>query len=107
MNDKKSLQDYTESEFLEFVRQFFKAAAPSTDYEQSDTENEVQALDAIDASEKHFDELVDHFRAITEHPSGSDLIYYPEDHVEDSPEGILNEVKKWRAANGKPGFKPA
>ncbi|MGN1725185.1 bacteriocin immunity protein, partial [Yersinia enterocolitica] len=23
----------------------------------------------------------------------------------DSPEGVLAEVKKWRAENGKPGFK--
>ncbi len=30
---------------------------------------------------------------ITEHPSGSDLIYYPEDGADDSPEGILELVK--------------
>ncbi|WP_311237989.1 bacteriocin immunity protein, partial [Escherichia coli] len=23
----------------------------------------------------------------------------------DSPEGIVKEIKEWRAANGKPGFK--
>ncbi|WP_016598339.1 bacteriocin immunity protein, partial [Yersinia pestis] len=34
-----------------------------------------------------------------------DLIYYPEDGADDSPEGILELVKKWRAENGKPGFK--
>ncbi|WP_016676051.1 bacteriocin immunity protein, partial [Yersinia pestis] len=48
---------------------------------------------------------VRHFTKITEHPSGSDLIYYPEDGADDSPEGILELVKKWRAENGKPGFK--
>ncbi|HDL8760820.1 TPA: bacteriocin immunity protein, partial [Yersinia enterocolitica] len=30
---------------------------------------------------------------------------YHNDEREDSPEGVLAEVKKWRAENGKPGFK--
>ncbi|WP_197473372.1 bacteriocin immunity protein [Erwinia sp. ErVv1] len=33
-------------------------------------------------------------------------MYYPDDSREDSPEGIVKEVKEWRAANGKPRFKP-
>ncbi|MEH5911471.1 bacteriocin immunity protein, partial [Escherichia coli] len=51
------------------------------------------------------DKLVDEFRRLAEHPDGSDLIYYPRDDREDSPEGIVKEVKEWRAKNGKPGFK--
>lgn len=102
MTVKMKLEDYTETEFLQFVRQFFK----TEDTEQSD-EDDDNDLDALEASEKHFDGLVDHFEMITEHPSGSDLIYYPEDDMEDSPEGILEEVKKWRTANGKTGFKSA
>ncbi|EEQ04693.1 Colicin-E7 immunity protein [Yersinia bercovieri ATCC 43970] len=42
---------------------------------------------------------------VSEHPSGSDLIFYPEDGADDSPEGILETIKKWRAENGKPSFK--
>ncbi len=38
-----------------------------------------------------------HFEKATEHPSGSDLIYYPEDGADDSPVGILKTVKEWRA----------
>ncbi|WP_225422715.1 bacteriocin immunity protein [Pseudomonas huaxiensis] len=53
------------------------------------------------------DGLLDHFEAITEHPDGSDVIYYPPEGSEDSPEGVVKRVKEWRAANGKPGFKPA
>ncbi|MDA6953361.1 bacteriocin immunity protein, partial [Escherichia coli] len=49
--------------------------------------------------------LVREFERLTEHPDGSDLIYYPRDDREDSPEGIVKEIKEWRAANGKPGFK--
>jgi hypothetical protein len=49
---------------------------------------------------------VKHFEAITEHPGRSDVIFYPKEGQEDSPEGILKEVKEWRALNNKPGFKP-
>jgi hypothetical protein len=35
------------------------------------------------------------------------LIYYPKPDADDSPEGIVKEVKAWRAANGKAGFKSA
>lgn len=49
--------------------------------------------------------MVLEFEALTEHPEGSDLIYYPRDDRDDSPEGIVKEVKEWRAANNKPGFK--
>ncbi|HGG8999845.1 TPA: bacteriocin immunity protein, partial [Enterobacter hormaechei subsp. xiangfangensis] len=46
------------------------------------------------------------FKRLTEHPDGSDLIYYPREDREDSPEGVVQEVKEWRRENGKPGFKP-
>lgn len=45
------------------------------------------------------------FEKLSEHPDGSDLIYYPQDDQDDSPEGIVKEVKEWRAKNGKSGFK--
>ncbi|WP_342230203.1 bacteriocin immunity protein, partial [Yersinia enterocolitica] len=51
------------------------------------------------------DEAILRFEELTEHPDGSDLIYYPNDDREDSPEGILAEIKRWRAEKGKPGFK--
>lgn len=84
MELKKSISDYTEAEFLAFVKKIC----------DSDTETE----------EEH-NSLVNHFELLTEHPDGSDLIYYPRDDREDSPEGIVKEVKEWRAKNGKPGFK--
>ncbi|EME5117753.1 bacteriocin immunity protein, partial [Salmonella enterica] len=39
--------------------------------------------------------LVDEFERLTEHPYKNGLIYYPLDGQEDSPEGIVAEVKKW------------
>lgn len=82
--DKKNITEYTEAEFLAFVKKICDA-----DY---DTEN------------KHT-EAVLLFKKLTEHPDGSDLIYYPKPGHDDCPEGIVKTVKEWRAANGKPGFK--
>ena len=84
MELKNSISDYTEAEFLAFVKKIYLAEG---------------------ITEEDDDKLIDEFRRLTEHPDGSDLIYYPQSDREDSPEGIVNEVKKWRAKNGKTGFK--
>lgn len=83
MEDKK-LSDYSEKEFLDLVRKICRAEGPT---------------------EEDDNQLVREFRRLAEHPSGSDLIFYPDDGKDDSPEGIVKEVKEWRQANGKPGFK--
>ncbi|MDF0732708.1 bacteriocin immunity protein [Pseudomonas entomophila] len=80
---KIQLSDYTETEFLAFVRKTYYANFPS----------EAEQIEAVLE-----------FERLTEHPSGSDLLYYPEPG-KDGPEFIVAEVKAWRAANGKPGFK--
>ncbi|WP_331397905.1 bacteriocin immunity protein [Enterobacter quasihormaechei] len=81
----KTISDYTEYEFLNFVRKLFNVTAST---EAEDIKNILE------------------FKRLTEHPDGSDLIYYPRKDREDSPEGVVQEVKEWRRANGKPGFKP-
>ncbi|MBD8454740.1 bacteriocin immunity protein [Serratia rubidaea] len=85
--EKNTISDYTEAEFLNFVRKICRVA----DFK---TENE------------HTDAVLE-FEKLSEHPDGSDLIYYPKDGQDDSPEGIVKEVKEWRAQNGKPGFRKA
>ncbi|HCB1572256.1 TPA: bacteriocin immunity protein [Klebsiella quasipneumoniae] len=84
MELKNKLEDYTEAEFLEFL-------------------NKIWNIDV--SSEEEHDKLIEHFSKITEHPQGNGLIFYPDGSREDSPEGVVKEVKEWRAANGKPGFK--
>ncbi|PJG62011.1 bacteriocin immunity protein [Yersinia kristensenii] len=84
MELKGKYEDYTEAEFLELIRDICEV---NTD------------------SESLHSSWVKHFTKVIEHPNGADLIYYPEDGADDSPEGILKLVKKWRAENGKPGFK--
>lgn len=80
----KVISDFTEAEFLAFVRKIFN---PNTTMEDEDVQNVLE------------------FERLTEHPDGSDVIFYPPKDREDSPEGVVKDVKEWRAKNGKPGFK--
>ncbi len=84
MDNKKIISDFTEAEFLAFVKKIFN---PNTTTEDEDVQNVLE------------------FERLTEHPDGSDVIFYPPKDREDSPEGVVKEVKEWRAKNGKPGFK--
>lgn len=79
----KSIIEITEKEFLAFIIKISEGDFPS---------------------EKAYDNAVLEFKHISEHPAGSDLLFYPEPGKESS-EAIVEEIKNWRAANGKPGFK--
>lgn len=79
----RKFEEYTEEEFLQFV---------------------TNICDVNVESEATHRKWVWHFNEVTEHPSGSDLIYYPESD-DSTPETIVRTVKEWRIANGKPGFK--
>ncbi|QHM77456.1 Colicin-E2 immunity protein [Mixta theicola] len=81
---KKTISDYTEAEFLEFVRKIWRVE---------------------EKTEADYAKLILEFRRLAEHPEGYNLIFYPKKDREDSPEGVVKEVKEWRAKNGKPGFK--
>ncbi|MBX8540039.1 bacteriocin immunity protein [Pseudomonas cichorii] len=83
---KNSFCEYTEAEFIDLLKELAK--------EDEEAENDDRA-----------DLLLLHFEKISEHPAGSDLIYYPEPGAESSPEGITKIVKEWRDAQGLPGFK--
>ncbi|EAA7680397.1 bacteriocin immunity protein [Salmonella enterica] len=85
MELKKSISDYTEAEFIEFMKEI-------------DKENVAETDDKLDL-------LLNHFEQVTEHPDGTDLIYYAASDAESTPEAITLKIKEWRAANGKPGFK--
>ncbi|MGZ9666961.1 bacteriocin immunity protein [Pseudomonas sp. GNP014] len=89
MRLKEKLEDYTEAEFLSFLKNF-------VDFPEG-LGGRALAI--------YQEYLLTHFEQITEHPDRSDVIFYPKEGQEDSPEGILKEVKEWRALNNKPGFK--
>ena len=86
---KEKLEYYTEAEFTEFLDAFI-----------ANPEN----LKGKQYG-KYVERLVKHFEIITEHPAGSDLLFYPEPGFDDSSECVLNIVKEWRAQRGKPGFR--
>ncbi|WP_277760623.1 bacteriocin immunity protein [Pseudomonas sp. A34-9] len=85
MKLKNKLEDYTESEYLAVIERLFEGRFPS---------------------ERQHDEFVENIVVTSEHPNGTGVLYYPEEGAEDSPAGVLATIKAWRAANGKPGFKP-
>ncbi|WP_213940116.1 bacteriocin immunity protein [Pseudomonas sp. dw_612] len=83
MTLKSCISDYTEEEFVRLLTRIIES-------------NE---------SEEEENKLVHHFNTICEHPTGSDLIFYPEEDADDSAQGITRTIKEWRAAQGLPGFK--
>ena len=85
MHLKNNIADYTESEFLSFIQEIFIENTAETD--------------------ERLDPLLEHFETISGHPHGTDLIYYPSGEEEGTPEGIMNEIKKWRRSQGLPLFK--
>ncbi|WBM72281.1 bacteriocin immunity protein [Buttiauxella sp. WJP83] len=75
--------DYTESDFLEFINTIYFAKA---------------------RNENEHDFNIEEFERITEHPAGSDLFYFPEEG-KSGPIEIFNEIKRWRKSHGLPLFK--
>ena len=82
---KKDISDFTEDEFIAFMHKILAENVAPTD-------------DVLDV-------LLEEFCEITGHPDGTDLIYYPEADSSGSAEDVTRVVKKWRAAQGLPGFK--
>ncbi|EEU9490945.1 bacteriocin immunity protein [Escherichia coli] len=89
---KEKLQDYTEDEFLNFLGGLRSSMKDGKSLKGKELE-------------MYWDSLVDHFIEITQHPSGSDLIFYPKSQGDDKPENILKIVKEWRHSQGLPLFK--
>ncbi len=81
---KNNIEQYTESEFLKLL---------------------TIIVNADTNTEKELDDLIDLFESITNHPDGSDLIYYPDAPEDATPERIVQIVKEWRLSQGLPCFK--
>ncbi|TOH16460.1 bacteriocin immunity protein [Vibrio parahaemolyticus] len=79
---KNNLQEYTELEFLDLLAR------------------------SMDFDEKESDEVVCFFNEKIKHPKGSALLTHPSMlGLEDTPESIINEIKRWYASQGLPCFK--
>ena len=84
MSFKNKLEEYTESEYKKLIQRLFDG-----DY----------------SSEGELDDIIEIIVKTSEHPDGSEILYFPEESIEDSTDGVLSVIKQWRAANGKPSFK--
>ncbi len=82
---KRGFSDYTEQDFAKFIDEIRKEDKAPTD--------------------ERADVLVKHFNEVVGHPSGMDLIYYPEPGADTSSAGIAGTIAAWRVANGLTGFK--
>lgn len=82
---KSSFSDYNEQDFIDLIDEIRKEDIAPTDLRA--------------------DALIMHFNKIVGHPSGMDLIYYPEPGADTTSAGIARTVMAWREANRLPGFK--
>ncbi|MCW5004335.1 bacteriocin immunity protein [Enterobacter roggenkampii] len=89
---KRTLNDYTENEFLEFLHEFRSTT-------RKDKSLKGKKLDS------YLDKLMDHFISVTEHPKQGDLIAYPESPEAREPKNIIKNVREWRKSQGLPLFK--
>ena len=89
---KDNITEYTEAEFFKILCEFTP-------------EKIEQRTVSSDEMEAYLDKLLDKLIVITGTGYVSDFIYYPESSDADCPEGVLNEVKKWRKSQGLPLFK--
>lgn len=83
MELQSSIDQYTEDDFIGLINEIIEAQG----------------------SDAYQDELLENFIAVTEHPDGSDLIYYPDNPADATPERIVEIVKRWRRSQGLPCFK--
>lgn len=77
MDLKNSFEEYTEVEFTRLVSVIFSA----------------------EGGERYQDVLLENFIAVTEHPQGSDLIFYNDDD-DLTPEKVVATVREWRKGQG-------
>lgn len=83
ISQKHSLADYTQEEFTAVVNELLQANGTSA----------------------WQDRLLEHFIEMTEHPEGSDLIYYPATAAEGTAGKIIERIIDWRKDSGLPVFK--
>ncbi|GKX63424.1 colicin immunity protein E2 [Pragia fontium] len=80
---RSRLNEYTEAEFLELIN----------------------ALCNDLGTEQQQNLWLEHFIEVTNHPDGSDLIYYPVYEEDGTPQRIIEIVKQWRSSQGLASFK--
>jgi hypothetical protein len=80
----KSIADFTKDEFSKFIE---------------------AGSDPSGKSQKKADAFIGQFNELVPHPAKSDLLYWPTEGADDSPEGVVAEIERYCRENGLPGFK--
>lgn len=80
----KSITDFTKGEFINFIE---VGSNPSG------------------KSQEEADLFIGQFNELVPHPAKSDLLYWPAEGTDDSPEGVVAEIERYCRENGLPGFK--
>lgn len=70
--ESKKISDYTEAEFFSLISELFNRSF------SSEKERDVVVYAIVNAAQ---------------HPDGTDIIFYPKEDEEDSPEGVLKESR--------------
>ncbi|HCP30523.1 bacteriocin immunity protein [Pseudomonas fulva] len=84
------MTDFTEREFFQWVYALYHS---DPQYFPNDREHTRGILE---------------FERLVQHPATSNLIYRPHRvGIQSSPQAVVDEVKRWRAEQGLPGFKPS
>jgi len=82
MKFKPGFENYTEAEFTSLVQEIFNAQG----------------------GEAYQDELIEHVCSLSEHPEGSDLIFYNDDD-DLTPEKVVATMREWRKGQGLADFR--
>jgi len=88
---KNKLEDYTKNEFMKILNEFY-------------SEHRSSSSPKGDELEAYLDKLLDMLTVLVGTGEVSGFIYYPDTPENDSPEGALNDIIKWRKYQGLPLF---
>ncbi|MBD8514573.1 bacteriocin immunity protein [Photobacterium sp. CAU 1568] len=77
-----------------------------TDYTEAEFQILLDKIYAENRDDNLLDEVVYYFNSEIIHPEGSALLTHPTMiGIEDSPEAVISELKRWYAEQGLPCFK--
>lgn len=98
----EQLRDWYKEHDLPFTKP--DPVRPITDYTEAEFMELLIAIWNNEGTEEESDLRVEQYSRAVEHPKGTDLIYWPDDH-DGNPEAVMNDIKTWYKENNKPCFK--
>lgn len=91
-NFKDDLSEFTVEEFIKYLNEFY------SDLRSSPSPKGLEL-------EEYLDKILDKIISVVGTVKAGDFIYHPTKPENDSPEGVMEEIIKWRKSQGFPLFK--